>query len=92
MPAVLTGSDLRDLLEQKVDQYNRPDFIAEDPISVPHQYKKLQDIEIAGFFAATLAWGQRKTIIKKCNELMARMDHAPHDFIIGHKDHELNKI
>jgi hypothetical protein len=59
-------TELKLFLDEKVDQYNRPGFIADDPIQIPHQFTKHQDIEIAGFFAATLAWGQRKTIIAKC--------------------------
>jgi len=76
----------------KTAQYNRPDFIANDPICIPHGFKKKQDIEIAAFFAAILAWGQRKTIINKCNELMDRMDNSPHDFICGHSEEELRSL
>ncbi|PIB35548.1 TIGR02757 family protein [Reichenbachiella sp. 5M10] len=81
--------ELKDFLDEKVSHYNCPDFIADDPISIPHTYSKSQDIEIAGLFAATLAWGLRKTIIKKCNELLAMMDHAPYDFIIHHTTKDL---
>lgn len=79
-------ASLRIWLEQKSVQYNHPSFITEDPISVPHRFAKLQDIEIAGFFAAIMAWGQRKTIINKANELMALMDDAPFDFIRDHAE------
>lgn len=81
--------DLKSFLDQKVSQYNTLDFISLDPISIPHRFSKKQDIEIAGFFAATLAWGQRKTIIQKCLELMTMMDHAPHDFLLHHKEQDL---
>jgi len=74
--------ELKDFLDVKAEQYNQPSFIANDPICIPHQYQKKQDIEIAAFFAAILAWGQRKTIINKCNELFARMDNVPHDFMV----------
>ena len=74
---------LKDFLDEKVDYYNTPDFIAEDPISVPHGYSKRQDIEIAGLFAAVFAWGLRKTIIKKCHELFELMDNDPHNFILN---------
>lgn len=84
--------DLKSFLDEKVELYNQPSFIPEDPISIPHQFSKKQDIEIAGLFAATLAWGQRKTIINKCNELMNIMDHAPHDFILNHKENELKRF
>jgi hypothetical protein len=66
--------DLQSLLDTWVDRYNRPDFIADDPICIPHLFTAKQDIEIMGFWAATLAWGQRKTIIAKSKELIVRMD------------------
>nr|MDQ3073749.1 DUF2400 domain-containing protein [Bacteroidota bacterium] len=77
-------SRLKEFLEEKTDLYNRPSFINDDPVAVPHGYTKKQDIEIAGFFAATLAWGQRKTILRKCRELMEMMGGTPHDFILNH--------
>lgn len=84
--------ELKDFLDLKAAQYNRPDFIQNDPICIPHQYTKKQDIEIAAFFAAILAWGQRKTIINKCNELFQRMDHAPYDFMLNHSDSDLKRL
>ncbi len=82
-------TDLKSFLDEKVAQYNQPGFIALDPISIPHQYSKKQDIEIAGLFSAVLAWGQRKTIINKCEELLAMMDNAPHDFVLNYQDQDL---
>lgn len=84
--------ELKNFLDQKVEQYNRPDFIVNDPICIPHLFKKRQDIEIAGFFAAVLAWGQRKTIINKCNDLLERMDKAPFDFVKNHSDKDLKRL
>ena len=83
---------LKDFLDEKVEQYNRPGFIESDPVSIPHRFSKKQDIEIAGFFAATLAWGQRTTIINNCNRLMEWMDHAPHDFIVNHHPADLRRF
>lgn len=83
---------LKDFLDEKVLQYNQPAFIENDPISIPHLFTKKQDIEIAGLFAATLAWGQRKTIIRKCRELMALMDNDPHNFILNHSDEDLKSM
>ena len=85
-------NELKDFLDFKVEQYNRPNFIANDPICIPHQYSQKQDIEIAAFFAAILAWGQRKTIINKCNELFARMDNAPYQFMLHHSDDDLKGL
>lgn len=81
--------ELKEFLDEKVELYNTFDFIELDPISIPHQYSKKQDIEIAGFFAATLAWGQRVTVINKCKELLQMMDNAPHDFLMNHQPHDL---
>lgn len=72
---------IRALLEEKLEQYNQPAFIGPDPVSIPHRFSRQQDIEIAGFFAALLAWGTRTGIINSCNRLLERMDQAPFDFI-----------
>ena len=76
-----THQQLFELLEEKASFYNHPRFIETDPISIPHLFTKKEDIEIAGFLAATLAWGQRVTIINKGRELMNRMDNSPYQFI-----------
>jgi uncharacterized protein (TIGR02757 family) len=83
---------LKQFLDEKADQFNKPNFIVNDPISIPHRFSKKQDIEIAGLFAAILAWGQRKTIIRKCTELMERMDNDPHNFILHHKPRDLKRF
>ncbi|WP_461453116.1 TIGR02757 family protein [Mucilaginibacter sp.] len=84
--------NLKAFLDSKVAQYNQPDFIKNDPVSIPHLFTKKQDIEIMGFWAATLAWGQRVTIINKCKELIDLMDGAPYDFIINHHETDLKKL
>lgn len=84
--------ELKNFLDRKVEQYNHPDFIANDPVCIPHLFDKKQDIEIAGFFAAVLAWGQRKTIISKCRDLLNRMDNAPYDFVLNHNDNDLKRL
>lgn len=76
-------NNLKEFLDAKVDFYNQPSFIKDDPISIPHRFTKKQDIEIAGFFAALLAWGNRKSIIISCTRLMELMDNAPYDFIMN---------
>jgi uncharacterized protein (TIGR02757 family) len=79
---------LIDFLENKVLAYNQPSFIDGDPISVPHRFSGKNDIEIAAFFSAILAWGNRKSIVKSANELMNRMDQAPFDFLMNASEHE----
>lgn len=83
---------LKDFLDAKVSQYNCEGFIENDPICIPHLFTKKQDIEIAGFFAATLAWGQRITIINNCKKLMGWMDNAPHDFLLHHNEVDREKF
>ena len=78
--------DIKDYLDDILNKVNNLDFITLDPISIPHRYSAKQDIEIAGFFSAILAWGNRKTIINKSMELMSLMDNTPFDFIKNHKE------
>lgn len=80
---------LKALLDEKVKLYNQPAFIEKDPVIIPHLFTKQQDIEIAGLFAAVLAWGNRTTIINNCKKLMGWMDNKPYDFILHHKDTDL---
>jgi len=83
---------LLQFLNNKVEEYNRTSFIQDDPICIPHEFSKKQDIEIAAFFAAIFAWGNRTTIINKSKELMLMMDNAPYDFINNHKITDLKKL
>ena len=86
------SQDLKIFLDKKVDEYDQPFFITADPICIPHSFSKKQDIEIAGFFAAIFAWGNRTTIINKSRLLMQLMDNAPHDFCLNHTDEDLKKL
>jgi uncharacterized protein (TIGR02757 family) len=79
----------RDILESLYDLYNTKDFIAEDPISIPHRFEIKQDIELAGFFSATIAWGKRKMIVDNANRMMALFDNSPYDFIKNHSASDL---
>lgn len=83
---------LIDFLNAKVDSYNQPSFISTDPISIPHLFTKKQDIEIAGFFAAIFAWGNRTTIIRKTRELMQLMDMQPYQFCLHHDKSSLERL
>lgn len=85
-------NQLKDFLDNKVEQYNTPAFIKDDPISIPHLFTKQQDIEISGLFASIFAWGNRTIIIKKCKELLQRMDNAPYDFVQNHNDNDLKRL
>lgn len=84
--------DLKPLLDKRVAQYNTIGFIKGDPICIPHHFSKREDIEIAGFFAATLAWGNRTSIINSLHRLMDMMGNSPHQFIIGHEESDLKTM
>ena len=88
----LSKIDLKDFLDSKVVQYNNPKFIESDPIQVPHKFIKKEDIEIAAFLSATIAWGNRKSIIKNAKQMMELMDDSPHDFVMNHKDGDLDQL
>lgn len=87
-----TGVSLAQFLDSRVDMYNRASFIPPDPVCIPHSFTKKQDIEIAGFFAAIFAWGNRATIINKSRELLQLMDNAPHDFCVNTDPERLKKL
>jgi uncharacterized protein (TIGR02757 family) len=86
------SNDLHSFLDKKVAEYNRPSFIEDDPISIPHRFSRRQDIEIAGFFTAIFSWGNRTLIIRKTHQLMQLMDQAPYQFILQCEDRDLKKL
>ena len=86
------NNEIKQFLDEKVIQYNTAEFIASDPISIPHQFTLKQDIEIAGFLAATIAWGNRKMIIKNANKMVELMGESPYDFVMSHDDQQLDKL
>ncbi|MBR5720211.1 MAG: TIGR02757 family protein [Bacteroidales bacterium] len=83
---------LRELLNHYYRVFNEKDFIVNDPISIPHLFTKKEDIEIAGFFASAIAWGNRKAILKSCHELMDRMDNSPYDFIMNYCKKDIDSL
>lgn len=88
----ISNIEIKDFLDAKVDQYNNPKFIESDPIQVPHQFSKKEDIEIAAFLTATIAWGNRKSIIKNAKQMMRLLDNSPYDFVINHQDTDLEQL
>ena len=88
----LNKSELKEFLDAKVIQYNRPDFIELDPVQIPHLYSVKEDIEISGFLTATFSWGNRTSIIKSAKRLMKLMGPSPYDFIIHHRAIHLKKM
>jgi uncharacterized protein (TIGR02757 family) len=88
----MNKKNLKEFFDRKVDQYNQPSFIKDDPISIPRLFSKNQDIEIAGFFAAIFAWGNRTTIIQKSKELIQLMAMQPYEFILHHTAADLKQL
>lgn len=80
----LSFEELKSFLDEKVDQYNTPAFIAPDPISIPHQFHTKKDIEISGFLAASIAWGKREMILKSSHQMMEAMDNNPYEFVVNY--------
>ena len=88
----LNEEELKEFLDEKVDLFNRPSFIECDPISIPHLYIQKEDIEISGFLAATISWGNRKTILANARRMMRLMDDSPFDFVLHHTENDLARI
>lgn len=87
-PLPQSAESVRAFLDTAVTRFQGPHFIPDDPISVPHRFERLQDREIIGFWAATLAWGQRKTIIQSALKLVELMEGVPHDFMLHHTEQD----
>lgn len=89
---LMNFNDLQSFLDEKVEQYNTPDFIENDPIQIPHQFDLKQDIEISSFLATTIAWGNRKSIIQSANKMIDLMGNSPYDFVMEFSVKNLEKI
>ena len=89
---MMNSEELKEFLDQRVDLYNRPSFIGVDPISIPHRFTRKEDIEIAGFLAAAIAWGNRVAILRSADRMLAYMGGTPYDFVINHRDRDLKGI
>ena len=88
----MNQKDLKDFLNEKVIQYNNPNFIESDPILIPHLFSAKEDIEIAGFLSATIAWGNRKSIISNANKMIHLMGNSPYDFVMSHTVLDLERL
>jgi len=83
---------LKEFLDEKAAFYENPSFLETDPLQIPHRFSKKEDIEISAFLTATIAWGNRKSIINNATKMMELMDNSPYDFIAQHQEHELDKL
>ncbi len=88
----MNSSELKSFLDEKVLQYNTLDFIESDPVQIPHLFSQKEDIEIAGFLSATIAWGNRKMIIKNSHKMMDLMGNSPYDFVMSHTENDLERL
>ncbi len=88
----MNKKELKEFLDEKVLQYNRPEFIESDPIQIPHQFSKKEDIEISAFLTATIAWGNRKSILNNSKKLMDLLDNSPHDFVMHASENDLASL
>ncbi|MCT3958937.1 TIGR02757 family protein [Elizabethkingia anophelis] len=88
----MTEKEIFAFLDEKADAFNHPEYINSDPLQIPHRYSVKQDIEISGFFAATLAWGNRKSIITNATKIMDFMGNSPYDFVMNAKESDFKSI
>ncbi len=88
----INKTELKDFLDSKVIKYNTVDFIEPDPISVPHRYSLKEDIEISGFLASSIAWGNRKMITKNAHKMMDLLGNSPYDFVMSHEEYQLERL
>ncbi|MFV8372812.1 TIGR02757 family protein [Flavobacterium sp. LB2P74] len=88
----MNSSELKSFLDEKVIQYNTLEFIESDPVQIPHLFSQKEDVEIAGFLSATIAWGNRKMIIKNSHKMMDLMGNAPYDFVMSHSENDLERL
>lgn len=88
----MNKTELKSFLDEKVVQYNTLDFIESDPVQIPHLFTQKEDIEIAGFLSATIAWGNRKMIIKNSHKMMNLMGNSPYDFVMCHTEENLEEL
>jgi len=87
----MLDSEIKEFLEFKVQQYNKPSFIELDPISIPHQFSTKEDIEISAFLTATISWGNRKAILKAANDLMGIMGESPFDYVMNANSNQIKR-
>lgn len=85
-------NELKAFLDEKAELYNHPNFIESDPIQIPHSYSLQEDIEISGFLASVIAWGNRKMIITNAQKKMQLMGNSPYDFVMSHKEKDLEPL
>lgn len=88
----MNKKQLKEFLDEKVVQYNRPEFIESDPIQIPHLFTKKEDVEISGFLTATIAWGNRKSILNNSNKLMQLLNNSPFDFVMNASEDDLDSL
>jgi len=88
----MNKTELKEFLDEKVIQYNNQDFIESDPVQIPHLFSLKEDVEIAGFLSATIAWGNRKMIIKNSHKMMNLMGNTPYDFVMSHSEEDLERL
>lgn len=82
----------KELLDEAYDRFARPAFIADDPVQVPRSFARREDAEVMGFLTATIAWGQRRTIINNAFKLARLMDDRPHDFVLNAGAADLGRL
>lgn len=91
-PSAQRVEEWRDLLDEAAYRFETPEFLSEDPLGIPHEFDAPEDVALAGFFSATLAWGHRKSIIRSCQGLLDRMDQSPAAFVREADESDLRRL
>lgn len=84
--------ELKEYLDEKADFYNQSAFTEEDPVQIPHRFSAQKDVEIAGFLAATISWGNRKAILKSADKMLQLLEQTPYDFVMNASEKELQNV
>lgn len=85
--------ELKPVLDELADMVEVPSYIDDDPVQFMHAFQDKEDMELAGFLAATMGWGRRDIVIAKTEDLFNRMDNRPEAFIrnLSEKDRKYLK-
>jgi uncharacterized protein (TIGR02757 family) len=84
--------ELKEFLDEKSHYYQNFDFVESDPVKVPHQFIKKEDVEISAFLTAIISWGRRKSILESAFRIMNAMSYQPYDFTMNHTEADLKEL
>ena len=82
------SQETKDLLIRLADQYEKKEFIKDDPIRFPHEVAKRggskRDIEISAILSSWMAYGRRPQFCLTLQALHELMDYKPYEYLNSH--------